>query len=141
MSGGVGARRVQASPRAEQVRQELWLEAQAGVIRRLSLLDRGAAWAPEPVVRCLRLFVASDRLPAEGHDRVSPAAVRPAVVAELGHFPGAELVDVVVAEDDLHPSAGWKVEGSDLRGVERAAVGVAVPAEGGHGAESAGSAR
>lgn len=61
MSGGVGAQRVMATPRAEAARARTWAEMLTEVRGRLARIDRGESWAPVPVVRCLRLLVAPER--------------------------------------------------------------------------------
>lgn len=58
MSGGLGAQRRGASPRAEQVRQGMWERTITEVRGRLARIDRGESWAPAQVVRCLRVLVA-----------------------------------------------------------------------------------
>lgn len=40
--------------------QQKWAEAQTEVPALLARIDRGESWAPAQVVRCLRVFVASE---------------------------------------------------------------------------------
>lgn len=60
MSGGRGAQRVMATPRAEQARARMWAEMLTVVRARLARIDRGESWAPVAVVRCLRVLVAPE---------------------------------------------------------------------------------
>jgi hypothetical protein len=46
--------------RQGELQQEWWDRAQTEVRGRLARIDRGESWAPEQVVRCLRVFVAPE---------------------------------------------------------------------------------